>query len=97
MAQFKVFCTAILISLSNLLMAQAPTLVINEVSNGMSGTREYIELLVVGPPSQPCSPPETLDLRKWILDDNTGFLDQEMELPQVHFVLKTTLFGPTFL
>jgi len=74
MAQFKVFCTAILISLSNLLMAQAPTLVINEVSNGMSGTREYIELLVVGPPSQPCSPPETLDLRKWIIDDNNGFL-----------------------
>lgn len=41
-------------------------LVINEFSQGPSGSLEYIELLVVGTPAT------TVDLRNWILDDNSG-------------------------
>lgn len=40
---------------------------INEVSQGESGNKEYIELLVVG--SEKCS---VVDLRSWIVDDNNG-------------------------
>lgn len=54
--------------------SQTPTLVINEVSNGISGGKEYFEFLVVGPKAQPCQAPVTLDLREWIFDDNNGFL-----------------------
>lgn len=57
-----------------LLSAQAPTLVINEVSNGASGSKEYMEFLVIGPQAQPCQAPPTLDLRNWIFDDNNGVL-----------------------
>lgn len=54
-------------------LAQTPTLVINEVSNGASGTKEYFEFLVDGPKTNPCQAPVTLDLRDWIIDDNNGF------------------------
>mgnify|MGYP000104583883 CR=1 FL=1 len=45
-------------------------LVINEVSQGSSGNREYVEFVVVGTPTclQQC-----VDLRGWIIDDNNGF------------------------
>ncbi len=45
-------------------------LVINEVSQGSSGNREYVEFVVVGTPdcTQQCA-----DLRNWIIDDNNGF------------------------
>jgi hypothetical protein len=46
-----------------------PGLVVNEVSQGEntgSGRYEYIELVVVGTPG------ETVDLRGWIIDDNSG-------------------------
>lgn len=46
-------------------------LVINEVSNGPSGVKEYVELLVVGTPSG-CTQ-QCVDLRGWILDDNNGY------------------------
>ncbi|MBP6573922.1 MAG: hypothetical protein KA230_05700 [Flavobacteriales bacterium] len=39
---------------------------VNELSNGTTGTQEYIELLVCGPP---CT---TVDLRNWKVDDNNG-------------------------
>jgi gliding motility-associated-like protein len=55
-------------------LSQAPTLVINEVSNGSTGAKEYFEFLVIGPKAQPCQPPQTLDLRNWIFDDNNGIL-----------------------
>ncbi len=45
-------------------------LVINELSNGPTGSQEYAELLVVGTPS--CTN-TCVDLRGWILDDNNGF------------------------
>lgn len=41
---------------------------VNEVSNGPSGSKEYVELLVCGPP---CT---TMDLRLWKVDDNNGVL-----------------------
>jgi gliding motility-associated-like protein len=51
------------------LVAQ-PGLVVNEVSQGSTGGREFAELVVVG---EPCS---TVDLRGWIFDDNNGeFVD----------------------
>lgn len=44
-------------------------LVINEVSQGTEGAKEYVELLVFGTPT--CSS-STVDLRGWIIDDNNG-------------------------
>ncbi len=41
-------------------------LIVNELSNGPSGNKEYIELLVVG---DPCT---TVDIRGVIVDDNNG-------------------------
>lgn len=40
--------------------------IVNEYSNGDSGTKEYYELLVIG---DPCA---TVDIREWIFDDNNG-------------------------
>ena len=49
------------------------SLVINEVSQGPSGSKEYVEFLVI-PGSGPyqCSN-YCLDLRGWIIDDNNGY------------------------
>lgn len=46
-------------------------LVINEVSNGPSGSKEFVELLVIGTPG--CG--QCVDLRGWILDDNNGLFN----------------------
>ena len=47
---------------------------INEVSQGASGSKEYVELVVTGPTLTNCSSvPVCLDLRGWILDDNNGY------------------------
>ena len=43
-------------------------LILNEVSQGLSGGKEYIELLVV--PTGNCF--NCIDLRGWIIDDNNG-------------------------
>ena len=40
--------------------------IINEVSKGPAGQKEYVELLVTGTPGS------TVDLRGWTLDDNNG-------------------------
>ena len=44
-------------------------LVVNEISNGTSGTKEFIELLVIGSTSQPTG---VIDISGWIIDDNNG-------------------------
>jgi gliding motility-associated-like protein len=57
-------------------VSQAQTLIINEVSNGPTGNKEYIELLVIdtavtyncGNTTPPC-----IDIRGWIIDDNSGY------------------------
>ena len=46
---------------------QASGLIMNEVSNGTSGVREFFEMVVVGDGSI-CN----VDLRGWIFDDNNG-------------------------
>jgi gliding motility-associated-like protein len=55
----------------------AQKLIINEVSNGPSGNKEYVELVVVdttvvydctGTTTPPC-----IDIRGWIFDDNSGY------------------------
>lgn len=50
----------------NLISAQTG-LIVNEVSQGNSGTREYVELVVVAPAGT-CF----VDIRNWIIDDNNG-------------------------
>ncbi len=45
---------------------QAQGLIVNEISQGDSGQKEFAELVVVGPP---CT---TVDIREWIIDDNNG-------------------------
>lgn len=44
----------------------AAGLIINEFSNGASGTQEYTELLVTGTPGT------VVDIRGWVVDDNNG-------------------------
>ena len=56
--------------LSQSVFGQAPGLYINEVSQGPSGSKEYVELVVVGTPT--CFAIPTLDLRGWYIDDNNG-------------------------
>ena len=49
------------------------SLVLNEVSNG-TGTAEYVEIVVTGPVH--CdSPPDSIDIRHWIIDDNNGYFN----------------------
>jgi gliding motility-associated-like protein len=45
-------------------------LVINEVSQGPSGSKEYVELVVVGTPT--CNAIPCIDIRDFIIDDNNG-------------------------
>jgi gliding motility-associated-like protein len=45
-------------------------LVVNEVSQGSSGNKEYIELVVAG--TRTCAD-SCMDLRNWIVDDNGGW------------------------
>ena len=49
--------------------SQSAGIIINEVSNGPSGSQEWVELLVIGDPLNPTDP---VDLTGWILDDNNG-------------------------
>jgi gliding motility-associated-like protein len=57
-------------------LAQGQTLIINEFSNGPSGAKEYVELLVIdntivydcNNPTPPC-----IDIRGWIFDDHSGY------------------------
>jgi gliding motility-associated-like protein len=64
----------LLISVFSLSISQAQSLRINEVSQGASGSKEYVELVVTGPTLTNCSSiPVCLDLRGWILDDNNGY------------------------
>jgi len=56
--------------------ARSQSLIINEFSNGPSGAQEYIEFVVVDPNFvQTCdgSPPPCVDIRGWIIDDNSGY------------------------
>lgn len=72
MHNFRYFL--LLISVFSLSLSQAQSLRINEISQGASGSKEYVELVVTGPTLTNCSSqPACLDLRGWILDDNNGY------------------------
>jgi hypothetical protein len=47
----------------------AQGLIVNEISNGASGAKEFFELLVIGDPAAPMAP---VNLSGWIIDDNNG-------------------------
>lgn len=66
-----VFCL-----LGNFHFLTAQTLIINEVSNGPSGNKEYVEFLVIDTAvSYNCNSttPPCIDIRGWIFDDNSGY------------------------
>lgn len=42
-------------------------IIVNEFSNGTSGSKEFIELAVVG------NPGDLVDIRNWIVDDHSGY------------------------
>lgn len=53
--------------------AKAQSLIINEVSQGPSGSKEYVEFLVIpGAGPYHCTD-YCVDLRNWIIDDNSGY------------------------
>ena len=55
---------------------KSQTLIMNEVSNGPSGSQEYVEFVVVSNTvSYNCSSPTPpcIDIRGWIFDDNSGY------------------------
>jgi gliding motility-associated-like protein len=57
-----------------LLSFKAQKLLINEVSQGVSGNTEFIELIVnTANPGQCPDPEECVDIRNWIFDDNNGY------------------------
>ncbi|MEP3211417.1 MAG: gliding motility-associated C-terminal domain-containing protein [Maribacter sp.] len=49
--------------------AQEAGIIVNEASNGPSGNKDWVELLVVGDPLNPTNP---VDLTGWFFDDNNG-------------------------
>jgi len=52
------------------------SIVINEVSQGPSGSKEYVEFLVTGPALVNCTDtPSCIDLRNYVFDDNNGYLN----------------------
>lgn len=57
-------------------IANGQGIVINEISQGTSGSQEYVEFLVTGPNLVNCNDtPPCIDLRGYIFDDNNGYLN----------------------
>lgn len=78
MSDFSVLFSRLLLiySLFFSLSAKSQTLIINEVSNGPSGNKEYIELVVADTAAvYSCgnTVPPSIDIRGWIIDDNSGY------------------------
>ena len=70
------FRLTLLLFFSCILNAKYTQVIINEISQGSSGSQEYIEFLIVGPSLINCNDiPCCVDLRGWIFDDNNGFLN----------------------
>ncbi|TAF33460.1 MAG: hypothetical protein EAZ57_05865 [Cytophagales bacterium] len=66
---FLIFCIVLLFWSLNTKQSLAQGLIVNEVSNGLSGAREYMEFVVVGSSATPLAP---VNLTNWIIDDNNG-------------------------
>ncbi len=57
-------------------VGNSQSIFINEVSQGASGSKEYVEFIVTGPDLINCDDtPPCLDLRNYIFDDNNGYLN----------------------
>lgn len=70
----RVFLPGIFVLLS--LSSIGQTLIMNEVSQGVSGNREYVEFIVVDTSvtySCTSTSPPCIDIRGWIFDDNSGY------------------------
>ncbi len=68
----------ILLSISVILAQEVygQTLIMNEVSQGVSGNKEYVEFIVVDTSvtySCTSTTPPCIDIRGWIFDDNSGY------------------------
>ena len=66
----RILLTAISLLIDVSLSAQFKGVVVNEFSQGDGGSREYIELLVVG--KRTCND-STADIRGWIVDDQNAW------------------------
>lgn len=56
--------------------AQCPgALIVNEISNGPSGAKEYVELIAAATTQTGCSSSSTVDVSGWIIDDNNGIFN----------------------
>ncbi len=60
------YCYFALCILTMQLSSYGQGLIVNEVSQGTGGLKEWVELVVVG---SPCA---TVDIRGWVIDDNNG-------------------------
>jgi gliding motility-associated-like protein len=61
----------LIFSFSLLCSTARAQLIINEFSQGPTGTQEYIELVVVG--QRNCAGDSCADIRGWMIDDNNGW------------------------
>ncbi len=67
---------ALLFLLFSVSALHAQTLIINEVSNGPNGNKEFVEFVVVDTAvvyDCSSSTPPCIDIRGWIFDDNSGY------------------------
>jgi Secretion system C-terminal sorting domain len=73
--------------LTSILEVGAQGAIINEFSNGTTGSQEYIELLTIGSTAAPTTP---VDLRGWLFDDNNGQYGVGVGVAGGHFRISPT-------
>lgn len=72
----KLLFSSILFFLVGIGTSFAQSIFINEVSQGVAGSQEYVEFVVTGPTLVNCNDPiPCVDLRNFIFDDNNGYLN----------------------
>jgi hypothetical protein len=82
------FWGVFLLGIGSSFVATAQGLLLNEVSNGATGTnQEFVEMIVMGDPLLPLAP---VDLRGWILDDNNGSFLPANGVAPGHFRISTS-------
>jgi hypothetical protein len=87
---YKMFIRTIIcgfVLFSSILKTEAQGAIINEFSNGPSGSQEYIELLTIGSTAAPTTP---VDLRNWLFDDNNGQFGAGIGVANGHFRISPT-------
>jgi Secretion system C-terminal sorting domain len=89
-SNYKMFIKKIFfvfVSFSSIIKLDAQGAIINEFSNGIAGSQEYIELLTIGSVTAPTIP---VDLRGWIFDDNNGQYGDGVGVATGHFRISPT-------